>query len=122
MAFTLTFSQKKSRFSLPKEMKLPCLLSLLFASVNAFVSIIMYPSMQPIVPLFYSLPQLDQQLVTKEFLFLLPTFSLVIFLIQIVSGKILSNIDLMMMLLINWTSVLLNFLLLVALIRILIII
>lgn len=102
-------------------MKLPILISLLTASLSGFLSLIQYPLLPPMIPLFYTLSQLDEQLTQKEFIFLIPAISLIIFTTHIVFGKILSKTDLVMMQLLSWTTVLLNFLLLFSLIRILII-
>jgi hypothetical protein len=103
-------------------MKLPTLFSLLMAASNGFVAILVYTNLQPIIPLFYTLPQLDQQLTSKEFIFILPAMAVSFFLINFFCGKILSQIDFLMMQLLSWVSVLLQFLLLFALIRIIIII
>lgn len=122
MSVSFTFRQKNSFFSLPKQMKLPTLLSLLMAAISGFISILVFSSLQPIIPLFYTLPQLDQQLVRKEFIFIIPALAVAIFFVNLFCGKALSRIDFLMMQLLCWSTVLLEFLLLFALVRIIIIV
>lgn len=122
MSVSFTFRQKNSFWSLPQQMRLPMLFSLLMAAVAGFLSIIVYPNLQPVIPLFYTLPQLDQQVVAKEFMFILPTLSVCFFFINLFCGKVLSKIDYLMMQLLSWLTVFLEFLLLFALIRIIVII
>ncbi|MEO8581264.1 MAG: hypothetical protein ABI425_01650 [Patescibacteria group bacterium] len=122
MSVSFTFRHRRSLLALPQEMKLPTLFSLLMASISAFLSIIVYPSLQPIIPLFYTLPQLDQQLARKEFMFVLPIISISVCIVNLVFGKILSKIDFLMMQLLAWLTVFLEFLLLFALVRIILII
>lgn len=78
--------------------------------------------MQPIIPLFYTQAQLDQQLTQKQFIFILPAIALIICCSNLVFGKIFSQIDLLVMKLLSWTTVFFEAFVLFALLRIIAII
>lgn len=122
MQLTNPFEQRRSRFRIPPKIKVPTLLSLLIASLTAFASLALYPSLQPIVPLFYSLALLEQQIVPKEFLFFIPALSLGFFFLNAFFSQILSRMDELMMQMVSWSTLLINILLLFAFFRIIMII
>ena len=110
--------KKPSRLRLSKETKLPFLLSLLLASISTFTTHISYPSLQPELPLLYSLALPEQQLIAKEFIFLLPSVAFGVFFFHLVSCQILYSIDRTFMKLMSWLTVIFEALLLFSLIRI----
>ena len=110
--------KKHNRLRLSKETKLPFLLALLMASISTFTTLITYPSLQPELPLFYSLALPEQQLIAKEFIFLLPAVTFGIFFFHLISCQILYGIDRTFMKLMSWLTVIFESLLLFSLIRI----
>ena len=77
---TLTYNQNMAQFQsritwrwqVPKEIKLPLGLMYLCAMISWLISLSTYFSLQPAIPLFYTLAQPEQQLVVKEWIFLFP--------------------------------------------------
>lgn len=65
-------------FSVPSSIKLPVQLLAFITLVSSFLSITFYFSIQPEIPLLYSLSQPEQQLVTKEWIFIFPAILLFI--------------------------------------------
>jgi len=86
------------------------------------LSLIFYPRLQPVIPLFYSQLQPEKQLVDKMFIFLLPMMSLSINLIHIILQKACKNLDKLVLQLVAWSTVVLQAILLLVTARILIII
>lgn len=86
---------RKTRFKLgPKYAATPLKLSV---AINLMVLIIVggvQPLIQPVVPLFHSLPPGSAQLVPKAYLFLLPTLSLLVNVIHIGAINILKMSEL----------------------------
>lgn len=84
----LTFHTEKKKKSLPFLLFLPKrirslgILSVGINLLSILLSGLFYPNLQASIPLFYSQPD-DQQLVNKEFIFLLPILATLIHVIHL---------------------------------------
>jgi len=71
-------SSRKKKFKyltfLPKNLRQIALYSVIFNLLTIIFSLIFYPSLQEKIPLFYSLPE-TQQLISKEFILVLPALA-----------------------------------------------
>lgn len=112
----------KSRFGIPQPLRTPFLFSFLISFSLALITLVMYFRLQPQVPLFYSLPRSTQHLVAKEWLFLLPSISWIISFIHLIIAKSAQKADLLLLKIFTWTTVGMQFLLSLSLLRIIIII
>lgn len=85
----LTFKteHKKKSFQyllfLPKHLRPYALISIVCNFFSLLISAIFYPSLQAVIPLYFSRPS-DQQLVAKEGIFILPIFATLINLIHLI--------------------------------------
>jgi len=94
------------RWTIPKEAKLPLGLVALIGLISWLVALTTYFTLQPVIPLFYTLPQLEQQLVAKEWIFLLPSLiALVAVLHSFIAYRLQDGFSLLLQLF-TWTSVL----------------
>lgn len=69
---------RRTRYRLPSFLKTPLLLSFLISCVTALVVLVAYFRVQPVVPIFYTLAEKNQQLAAKEWMFLFPAISFAI--------------------------------------------
>jgi hypothetical protein len=86
--------QKKTRIKIklgPDFVKAPIKFSLAINLIILLITFGVYPFIQPLVPLFYSLSDPSQHLADKSWLFLLPVISLVMNLIHIYSLKLIET-------------------------------
>lgn len=85
MELTFKTEKKKNNFNylrfLPKSLRFTGLLSIIFNTISVLVVLAFYAQLQKEIPLFYSLPS-DQQLASKEFIFILPALATLINLIH----------------------------------------
>lgn len=102
--------------------KIPLLWSFLITTASALAVSVFFFKIQPQVPIFYSLPRPAQHLASKQWLFLFPAISFLISFIQVVILRIIKQKDKLLIKLFAWTSVGMQFLLGIALLRILIIV
>ena len=94
------------RWQVPKEIKLPLGLMYLCAMISWLISLSTYFSLQPAIPLFYTLAQPEQQLVVKEWIFLFPILiTFITFLHSWIAYK-LQDGHMILLQLFSWTSVL----------------
>lgn len=101
----------------PHFVRTPFLISYLITfSLSLFVLVI-YLRIQPAVPLFYSLARPTQHLVSKEWLFLIPALSGAISVTHLVLINIFEEYDQLIRLLFSWTTVAIQLVLAVAVIR-----
>lgn len=111
--------QKKNNFFLiPKIIKTPFLLIYLSTLISTLLTLIFYFTTQPVIPIFYSLPETSQHLAPKEWLFLFPAFSFLISLLHTILIKPILKSDKLLLLLFAWTTVVVQVVLLLALARI----
>ena len=106
----------------PRYLKTPIYISMLVTTMMILGILILFFNLQPQVPLFYSLALPSQHLVSKEWLFLLPSISLVINLIHLMIVRTARHQDKILMKLFAWTSAGMQIALGLALFRILVII
>lgn len=112
----------RALFSRHSYLKTPFLISLLFTVALSLVLLILYFSLQPEVPLFYSLAQPQDYLVPKQWLILFPLFSSGITLGHFALLRSIQNYGKVIQTLFAWTSVSLHIMLIVAFARIIYII
>jgi hypothetical protein len=115
-------SRVQWRWKIPKEIKLPVGLLYLSFLTSALLSLSVYFSLQPVIPLFYTLTQPEQQLVAKHWIFVFPT---IVGLISIVHSYILYRMQeghMLLLQLFSWTSILISFLFLLSQIRIILLV
>ncbi|MDH5533119.1 MAG: hypothetical protein OEX81_01690 [Candidatus Pacebacteria bacterium] len=110
--------KKKKFFFIPKVIKTPFLLIYLSTLVSALVTLVFYFGTQPVIPIFYSLPEAAQHLAAKEWLFIFPGFSFLISIFHTGLIKPIMKSDKLLLLLFAWTTVVIQVVLLLALIRI----
>lgn len=111
-----------SRSRIPKYLKIPFLVSFLLTAIMFLVTLIFFFRIQPQVPLFYSLARTSQHLTSKNWLFLLPSLSLLIGIAHFAIAKAIKHTDKLLMKLFAWTTVGIQLVLGLALFRILVII
>ncbi|MBP7768565.1 hypothetical protein KA082_01895 [Candidatus Woesebacteria bacterium] len=93
-------------------------------AVTGFITVlctIFYFFTQPVIPLFYSLARNDQALTTKEWIFLFPIISLVITLLHSLLLSFFKDLDALVLRLFAWMTVVMQFFLILALVRIIVI-
>ena len=106
----------------PRSLKTPLLLIMLVTLVVALTSLVYYFRIQPVIPLFYTMIQAENQLVAKEWLFLFPIFSSIITMLHLTILAKLVDHEQVLVTLFTWSTFALQVLLLIAFFRILVII
>jgi hypothetical protein len=117
MQITLS-KKKKSFFVIPKLIKTPFLIVYLFTLMSALTTLTFYFRSQPVVPIFYSLAEPTQHLAAKEWLFLFPFISIMISFIHTALIRVLGKSELLLLKLFAWTTVVIQTVFLLALLRI----
>lgn len=110
--------KKKSFFIIPKTIKTPFLFVYLFTLVSALTTLTFYFRSQPEVPIFYSLAEPVQHLASKEWLFVFPALSIIIAIVHTALIRLVSKSELLLLKLFAWTTVVVQTVLLLALLRI----
>jgi hypothetical protein len=122
MRLDTAFNRRAPRILIPRVVKFPVLLSLLFSSITGFVTVVAYQNLQPIIPIWYSLTQLEDQLANKMWLFTLPVVALSLTIVHIfILRYVLKNEETVMQLF-AWMTVIMTGLLMLCLIRIVLIV
>lgn len=121
MNFTF-LSLQNLRAVITPELKSPLFLTIALTGAEIVLLIVTIFSLQPEVPLFYSLSQASQQLVPKFWLFLFAGFSLSITIIHFAIIVLFKQLDILLLKLFAWTTVAVQILLLMALVRIIIVV
>lgn len=75
---TIIQNKEKRVGKIPNFIRQPFRISLFFSFLIILIALIMYGSLQPEIPLFYSLPDSSQQLANKIYIFLVPIISFLI--------------------------------------------
>lgn len=109
-------------FKVPPKLKAPILLSILATFITSFIAASLIFIIQPVIPLMYTLALPEQQLVAKEWLLIFPAISFTINFIHLITINVMKNFRSVLILIFAWTTVLLQFLLLLAMLRIIVII
>jgi len=98
-------SRIRWKWNVPKELKTPLGSVYLITLVSTLLSLSSYFRLQPIIPLFYTLPQLEQQLMPKEWIFLVPALLLSISVLHTYIAYRLQKEHTLLLQLFAWTSV-----------------
>lgn len=103
---------------LPTKTRTPYLLNYLIGSLMAVLYISSLLSIQPFVPLFYTLSTSAQQLVPTAYLVIFPIMSFTITTAHLLLSQIWKFLDSMILQLFAWMTFLIQFLLLLTMVRI----
>lgn len=106
---------------LPKNLRFVGALSIFLNVFSLLIALIFYGQLQKEIPLFYSLPN-DQQLVAKEFIFILPALATAINCIHFLIAYLKKEINYNILKMFIQITLLLQFLVLAILLRIIIIV
>ncbi len=111
---------KRKRVSdlIPNQSLSPLRFSIIISLLIFGLSLIFYSQLQPEIPLFYSLPDANNQLVSKHWLFLLPSISLAINIIHLILIRLLRKLEELILSLFAWSTVVLEVILLLVTLRI----
>lgn len=117
----MTTAQRQPRISLklPKEVSLPFITIQLLVALSVLGATIGYFVIQPEIPLLYSLARPEQQILPKEYIFLIPGVALAFGLIDSMIILSLKKYDVLLLKLFSWITVVFIALLNFALFRIL---
>ncbi len=111
-----------NRVVIPRVLRIPFLLCLLISSSVTLLVLVAYFTAQPVIPMFYSLAQPKQQLAAKEWLFLFPFLSFVITGLHIAIARWLYPQTRVIVQLFSWTTLAIQIMLALSLVRILVIV
>jgi hypothetical protein len=111
-----------TKWEYPKQLKRPILLISLMNAVIILLVLVAYFQIQPFIPLFYTLPESEKQLVNKAWLFLFPVTSISITTLHLFLVKFFRYLSPLIIQLFVWTTVGVLFLLALVLIRIMLIV
>lgn len=118
-----SFFQRGRFLSLfPTFIKTPMLLIILASLLLSLASLVYYFQIQPVIPLFYTLPQQEDHLVPKEWLFLFPLLSTCITFVHAAIILRIQAFEKVLLTLFTWTTLVIQILLLLAFFRIIFII
>ncbi len=101
------------------DFRTPVLISFLLSCITILLVLVYYFSLQPVVPLFYSLPQPVDYLADKIWLIIFPIMSVAILFIHLALQNSIHQYEKVIQQLYIWVTVSVQSLLLLALIRIL---
>src|SRR5687768_781612 len=111
-----------SLLNTPRFVRTPFLISYLCTFSLSLMVLVSYFQVQPQVPLFYSLARPAQHLAAKEWLFLIPALSGAISFIHLLLINTFHEYDRTLITLFSWTTVAVQVVLSLALLRVLLII
>jgi hypothetical protein len=117
-----SFSQSLTNLlHVPRYLKTPFLLTILASAIISFTTLVMYFTIQPELPIFYSLSQPQEYLVRKEWIFLFAVLSWLATFVHLVLLPGVRKYERVIQQLFGWAAVIFQFLLGLALFRILVI-
>lgn len=111
-----------SLIDVPKTLQPPLQYSLVLTGGITLLSVASVFFLQPEIPVFYSLPLTSQQIVNRNWILLFPGFSLSVTLLHIVLIGLFHKVDLEVLRLFCWLTVIVQSLLLAILIRLLVLV
>lgn len=111
-------NRPQPRVNLP----LPFKISLALTVVIAVEIAIVYLRLQPELPIFYSLAEAEKQLAPKAYIWLLPSFSLLLNLLHFGLTRVFKQLETMILNIFSWSTVLLQTILFLTVTRIILII
>jgi hypothetical protein len=109
--FKLVFADKITRISI--------IVSIVLVVIQTFLVLVFYSKLPPLIPFFNSRPWGEERLASSQAVFLLPVFSLVIFVINIILSAIFYKKNVLISRIIAFTILLFTFLSLISFIQIL---
>lgn len=112
----------RSKFKVPRYLRSHFLVSLGMSCLLILVTTIAYFQLQPIIPLFYSLPEPNDYLAPKIWIFIFPAVSSIISVGHLLLVPIFRYHDRAILQLFGWLTLLVQFLCLVAAFRVILII
>ena len=101
----------------PKYIATPIKISLFITLFLLLLTGVILTFIQPVIPLFYSLPNPNEQLVNKSWLLLLPALSFLINLTHLGLLKIFPKVDRLMVKLFAWSGLILQVILTIITLR-----
>jgi len=101
----------------PKYIATPIKISLFITLFLLLLTGVILTFIQPVIPLFYSLPNPNEQLVNKSWLLLLPVLSFLINLTHLGLLKIFPTVDQLMVKLFTWSGLILQIILTIITLR-----
>ena len=101
----------------PKYIATPIKISLFITLFLLLLTGVILTFIQPVIPLFYSLPNPNEQLVNKSWLLLLPALSFLINLAHLGLLKIFPTVDQLMVKLFAWSGLILQIILTIITLR-----
>jgi hypothetical protein len=110
------------RLTLPRHVKTPFLISYLSSISSILIALVFFFTLQPMIPLFYSLASPQAQLVGKEWLVLFPAISFGISFIHTLIVQFIYHEEALLAQLFAWTTVIVQLLLMLGLLRIIFIV
>ncbi len=106
------------KFVIPESAKKPLSYSVAISLLITVAAVSYFIAAQPAVPMFYSLAQPNQQLATKPWLFLFPGIAFAINFIHLLLLSAMKDYEIILLRLFGFFTVVIQFLLLLALLRI----
>jgi hypothetical protein len=117
----LTNKEKKIG-NVPDFIRKPFRISLFFSLLIILITLIMFMSLQPEIPIFYSLPKSSQQLADRVYIFLFPIISLMITTSHFSLLMLSKNMERRLKKMFAWSTVILQVVLFIIFLRIILII
>ncbi len=114
--------RNKLQSLVPAHLKIPVLLSLLLLLITTLIALSMLISLQPEIPIFYSLASPKEYLANKNWILAFPSISLVMFIANAYIMRLLNSSDRILQRIFAWTATTLQFFLFIAMIRVLILV
>ncbi len=122
MALLSFWHTSRGQLKVPKYIRIPFLLSILLSSTITLMVLAMYFRLQPQVPIFYSLANPSEYLADKQWIMLFPLLSFSTLFIHIFVLSSLKLYEKIINQMFVWTTVVIQSLFFLAVVRILIII
>ena len=116
------FIQTETFFTQLRPLRTSVLVSLLLSSSLWLLVLVFFIPLPPQIPLFYSRALAEQYLAHKLWFFILPTTSLAISLFHLFINRYLLSIDILLARLFAWTTVVVQILVAISIIRIIVVV
>lgn len=89
----------------PKYLRPGWFISIIVVSVVFLISLVLFPQLPPVIPLFYSLAAPSQHVVSKNWIWLFPSLLLCITLLHLIIVRAAKDYQPLLLLLFTWTTV-----------------
>lgn len=113
---------RQGAFQFPRFLRTPILVTSLLSCILTLLTLVFVPRLQPTVPLFYTLADVNDFLVPKMWLFVFPALSILITVTHLWLLRVLHSHDRLIVQVFCWQTVIIQSLLLISLIRILLLV